>query len=45
MSSDAVPLDCAKSIPLDVVDDFKGNVQKRKHSTPEEAIEKMSKKP
>ena len=28
ISSDAIPLDCAKSIPLDVVDDFKGIVQK-----------------
>ena len=37
ISSDAIPLDCAKSIPLDLVDGFKTNVQKRKHSSTKDA--------
>ena len=42
ISSYAIPLDCAKSISLDVVDGFKTDVQKRKHSSTQDAIDKMA---
>ena len=42
--SDSISEDCAKSIPLDIVDVRKKAVMKSKHSATEDAINTMSKK-